>query len=152
MAAITKIEYKKTYNFNLTPFQVGSIPTEELVELFMDGRVASKFLEIHIPIWFPNFQFVDAKGYDFIDKVTGEKVDQKAFTRRGANYAPSGMIGVGRKVDLKEFVAHAENTTYCFTDITQFPKIKICFWAGAELLRMFGSNKIGYGQRSKLFP
>lgn len=151
-------DYKKTYEFRITPFSFGDLGEKDLLDLFMDGRVASKFLEKHIPIWFPTLKFVDETGYDFVDssakakKMKREHIDQKAFTKRGANYAPSGMIGVGRKVNLQEFQAHAAHTNYCFTDITKFPQVRICFWTGADLMEKFGSNKIGVSMKDKLFP
>lgn len=158
MTQYRDFEYNTTYTFRIHQFAFGDLKNNDLLDLFFDGRVSSKFLEKHIPLWFPTLSFVDKTGYDFIDssqkaKTEGrDKIDQKAFTKRGANYAPSGMIGVGRKVNLEAFSAHAENISYCFTDITKFPEVRVCFWTGKDLINKFGHNKINHSQRDKLFP
>jgi hypothetical protein len=65
-----KVEFNKIYEFDLAgKVQFGNLPESEVYELFRDGRVASKFLEHHIPKWFPELKFVDQDGYDHIDHL-----------------------------------------------------------------------------------
>ena len=77
------IEYNRTYEFDLTgKVSFGSLPIELLHTLFTDGRVASKFLEHHLPIWFPELEFVDAQGYDHVRTRDGRRFDLKGFFLR----------------------------------------------------------------------
>jgi hypothetical protein len=155
-----KIEYRKTYEFTINDVKFGPLPKNTLDELFSDGRTASFFMERCLVIWFPKLKFASSKGYDFINESEKEGsnkryIDQKGFTKRGGNFAPSTMIGAGRQVDEAAFQAHAKHTSYVFTDITSFVpgrKIYVCFWTGEDLIRTFGSNKIRASLRDKLFP
>ena len=148
-----KIDYDTIYHFDLTGrVQFGDMPTDKLNELFQDGRVASKFLENYIPIWFPELKFVDADGYDHVDIETGErKWDLKGFTKGGASYVPSNMIGAGRTVDLQEAHNHANTIDYIFSDVVDFPRVKIRFKSGKQLVEEFPKGKIDFKHRDKLF-
>ena len=65
-------QYNTTYEFDFTgKIQFGDMPVEQLQKLFQDGRVASKFLEHTIPTWFPDLEFVDAKGQVFALRWSG---------------------------------------------------------------------------------
>lgn len=147
------IDYNTIYEYDLTgKVQFGDMPTEKLHELFQDGRVASKFLENYIPIWFPELKFVDADGYDHVDVATGErKWDLKGFTKGGASYVPSSMLGAGRTINLQEAHEHANTIDYIFSDITQFPRIRIQFKLGTELVKNFPKGKIKPDQINELF-
>jgi hypothetical protein len=145
------INYDKTYTFDLTgKVSFGDLPTSLVNDMFKDGRVASKFLENHLPVWFPELEFVDQDGYDHISK-TGQKYDLKGFTKGGASYAPSAMIGAGRKIDVTEMHAHANTIDYVFSDITEFPQVRIKFMRGTDMVQQYPSGKIAYKQRLALF-
>jgi len=147
-----QVELNKTYEYDLTgKVQFGDMPVELLHRLFTDGRVASKFLEHTLPTWFEDLEFVDAKGYDHVSKTTGRKYDLKGFTPRGACYAPSEMLGKGRKIIETDVHAHAQTIDYVFSDITEFPKVRIVFKSGADMVEQFPNTKIKYNERSKLF-
>jgi hypothetical protein len=147
-----EIELNKTYEFDLTgKVQFGDMPIELLYKLFTDGRVASKFLEHTLPAWFSDLEFVDAKGYDHVSRSTGRRYDLKGFTPRGACYAPSEMLGKGRKIIEADVHDHAQTIDYVFSDITEFPKVRIVFKSGKDLIEQFPSTKIKYNERSKLF-
>ena len=144
--------YEETYEFDLTgKVQFGDLSIDEVHELFRDGRVASKFIEKHVPLWFDKLVFVDKTGYDHIDSITDRKFDLKGFTKNGASYAPSTMLGAGRRIDKVKLHEHAISIDYIFSDITQFPKLKLRFVRGETLVETFPSGKIGSDQHSKIF-
>lgn len=146
-----KVEFDKIFPFDFTgQVQFGDLPLEEVYELYRDGRVSSKFLEHYIPIWFPELRYVDQKGYDHLDK-SDMKYDLKGFTKGGAGYAPSNMVGAGRKINLVEMHAHANAINYIFSDITEFPKIRVIFKRGQDLVRDYPNGKIKPKQRDTLF-
>ena len=146
-------EYNTIYKFDLTgQVSFGSLPAEQIYTLFRDGRVASKFLEHHIPVWFPKLKFVDADGYDHVHVDHAEiKLDLKGFTKGGASYVPSSMIGAGRSIDIVEAHLHANTIDYIFSDITCFPKVRIQFKRGTELVEKFPSGRIKPNQIDDLF-
>ena len=149
-----KIDYDTIYHFDLTDrVQFGEMPDATLYKIFQDGRIISKFLEHYIPIWFPEVKFVDARGHDHVDVATGlKKWDLKGFTiKSGARYMPSNMIGGGRTKNLQEAHAHAHTIDYIFSDVIDFPKIRIQFKTGTELVTRFPSGEIAVRQRDELF-
>lgn len=146
------IMYDKTFEFDLEgKVSFGDLPLELIHELFKDGRVASKFLENHLPIWFPELEFRDARGYDHVRIADGRRFDLKGFTARGACYAPSEMLGKGRNIVESAVHAHAQEIDYIFSDITEFPRVRIVFKRGTEMVQQFPSTKIKYNQRNQLF-
>jgi hypothetical protein len=148
-----KIDYDTIYCFDFTDqVMFGKLPKNTVYELFHDGRVASKFLENYIPIWFPELRFVDATGYDHVDVETGtRKWDLKGFTKGGASYVPSNMIGAGRSINLQEAHDHANTIDYIFSDIIDFPCVRIQFKSGQELVKEFPKGKIDVKYRDRLF-
>lgn len=147
------IDYDTIYCFDLSgKVSFGDLPQEAVYALFQDGRVASKFLEHHIPVWFPELVFVDQKGHDHVDRATGlRKWDLKGFTAGGASYVPSTMLGAGRKINIEEAHAHAKTIDYIFSDVTDFPRVRIQFKVGKELVEEFPKCKITKPNKNKLF-
>lgn len=140
------------YEFDLTgKVQFGDIPLPELYKMLQDGRVASKFLEHMVSIWFPDLELVDQKGYDHVSLTTGRKYDLKGFTNSGASYAPSKMIGAGRKIDEGKMHKHAHTIDYILSDITEFPKVRIVFKSGSELIETYPKGKIPVTDKQVLF-
>lgn len=129
-------EYNKTYEKTIDA-SFGDLPRETINAMFRDGRVASKFLENHLPIWFPELKFVDAKGYDHVNLKTGRKLDAKCFTKGGLTFAPSVMLGAGRKIDESAVHEHAETIDYIACDIVEFPKVRIRFVTGTYLIENY---------------
>jgi hypothetical protein len=147
-----KIEYNKSYVFDFTgKISFGDLSKELLNTMFRDGRVASKFLENHIPIWFPDLEYVDAHGYDHVHKESGRKFDNKNFTARGTNYAPSVMVGAGRKIDKAVLHEHANEIDYILTDISNFPTVNLTFIRGTELVEKYPNGQIPYKAKRSLF-
>lgn len=144
------IEYNKTYVFEVVA-SFGDLPTETINQMFQDGRVASKFLENHLPLWFPELKFVDAKGHDHVNTITGQKLDAKCFTKGGLTYAPSVMLGAGRKIIAEEVHKHADEIDYIACDIVNFPKIQIRFVKGRDLVRDYPKCKIAAKDRDVFF-
>jgi hypothetical protein len=146
------IIYDTTFEFDLTgKVSFGDLSTELIHKLFTDGRVASKFLEHHLPIWFPELEFRDAQGYDHVRIADGRRFDLKGFTPRGACYAPSEMLGKGRRIIESKVHAHAREIDYIFSDITEFPRVRIVFKRGTDMVEQFPNTKIKYNQREQLF-
>ena len=146
-----EIEFDETYDFDLRgKVQFGDLTEEEVYKEFQDGRLSSRLLEKQIPIWFPEITFVDQDGYDHIDK-NDVKYDLKGFTKGGAGYAPSNMIGAGRKINVVEMHAHARTINYIFSDITEFPKVRVVFKRGDDIVRDYPNGKVKPNQREKLF-
>ena len=143
-----QIELNKTYTYTCNA-TFGTLSQEKVNKLFTDGRRASGFLEIQLEEWFPNLTFEDGKGYDHVD-TDGVKYDAKCFTRGGAKFCPSGMLGMGRKVDEKELWEHAENMIYIFTDVVEFPKVQVRFVKGSDLTQ-YTKRSIPFKDRNVLF-
>ena len=69
--------------------QFGDIPLGVLCdEVFRDGRACARLLERHLTIWYPELEYVDGIGHDFVHKNTGNKLEAKSFTRNGLIVAP----------------------------------------------------------------
>lgn len=146
-----RVEFNKTFEFDFSgKVSFGDLTEKDLYELFKDGRVASRFLEHSVPEWFPELTFVDQTGYDHIDKQ-GVKFDLKGFTKLGSVYAPSNMIGAGRKINVTEMHSHAKTINYIFSDITEFPKVRLVFKKGRDVVTDYPSGKIKFKQRTVLF-
>jgi hypothetical protein len=147
-----KYTLNTVYEFDFTDkVQFGNMPVKLLYQLFKDGRVASKFLEHTLPTWFSDLEFVDEKGYDHVSKTTKRKFDLKGFTKSGASYAPSTMLGAGRKINEEKLHEHAETIDYIFSDITEFPKVRIVFKSGTDLVKKYPNGKIPVSEKKALF-
>lgn len=147
---MTQIEYNHTYEFEVNA-SFGSLPNETINEMFKDGRVASKFLENHLPLWFDDLEFVDAPGYDHVRKSNKRKLDAKCFTKGGLTYAPSNMLGGGRKIVNEVAHQHANEIDYIACDIIDFPRIKVRFVTGSDLVAKYPTCKIKPSQRDEFF-
>lgn len=145
-------ELNKTYHFNIPTenLRFGDLSGEECVELFRDGRVAAPFFERQIPKWFPALTFVDKKGYDHVD-LDGRCYDAKGFTNGGCKFMPSRMLGVGRTFDQEEAQGHAEELIYIIHEIIDFPKVRVIFKRGSDLVKDFPKCSIPKGKREVLF-
>ena len=142
------IELNKTYEF-ACPASFGTLSQEEVYKLFTDGRRASGFLEIQLEKWFPELTFEDGKGYDHVDRG-GLRYDAKCFTKGGAKFCPSGMLGMGRKVNEEELWEHANDMIYIFTDVVEFPKVMVRFVKGSDLTQ-YTKGSIPFKDRNVLF-
>jgi hypothetical protein len=144
------VTYDKTFTFKVTA-SFGGLSESLINKMFTDGRVASKFLEEHIPLWFPDLEFKDGRGYDHLHKINLRKFDQKCFTENGLIYAPSNMLGAGRKIVSEVAHQHANEIDYIACDIIDFPVIRIRFVKGADLVKKYPTFKIKRNQRDEFF-
>mgnify|MGYP006126949701 CR=1 FL=1 len=144
------IEYNKNYDFTLQA-TFGDLSTEKVEEILKDGRLASHFLERQLEVDFPELTFVNAKGYDFVTKDSDILYDQKCFTKGGLGFAPSRMVGAGRKIDFNEAHAHANTIDYIACDIVDFPKVCVRFVKGSDLVEKYPSCRVKFNQREELF-
>ena len=144
------IKYNHNYYFTF-PATFGDLPNEKIEEILKDGRLASHFLERQLEIDFPELTFVNAKGYDHIRKDSTTLYDQKCFTKGGLGFAPSRMVGAGRKIDFNEAHAHANTIDYIACDIVDFPKVCVRFVKGSDLVEKYPSCRVKFNQREELF-
>ena len=144
------IVYNKNYNFKINA-TFGDLPTSVLEEVLKDGRLASHFLERQLEVWFPELTFVNAKGYDHVRKGSDILYDQKCFTKGGLGFAPSKMLGAGRKINIEEAHAHANTIDYIACDITEFPKVVVRFVKGSNLVKKYPSCLVKVKQRAEFF-
>jgi len=132
-----EIEFDKVFEFDLTnKVMFGDLTKDELIEVYRDGRQSAPVMERQLVHWFPQLTYVNQKGYDHID-TDGNRYDHKSFTIGGLRFAPSTMIGAGRKIDVEVAKLHARETNYICCDITNFPKIKVIFKTGRDLMAKF---------------
>ena len=144
------IKFDHPYKFSISEFKFGDLERQTLIDLFSDGRVASKFLERHIPIWFSELTFVDGVGYDFVHN-DGSRYEAKCFTKSGLNYSASRYQGVGRTLNLEEHTTHASNTNYILCDVVSFPNLRIVFFEGKTLIGRYPKGLIAFPERHNLF-
>ena len=143
-----KLELNKTYHFEC-PASFGTLSQDKVNRLFTDGRRAAGFLEIQLEEWFPELTFVDAKGYDHVDSEDVQ-YDAKCFTKGGAKFCPSSMIGVGRTLDEDKLWEHANDMIYIFCDVVEFPKVRVILKRGTDLTQ-YPKGSIPFGDRDILF-
>ena len=77
--------------------------------------------------------------------------DQKCFTKGGLTFAPSKMLGAGRKIVFEEAHAHANTIDYIACDIIDFPKVRVRFCKGSDLVKKYPSCKVKHTQRDEFF-
>ena len=145
------IKYNNPYYFHISDVAFGTLSTSILCELFKDGRVISHFIEKQLEVWFKNLLFEDGKGYDHRCVETDVLYDAKCFTKSGANFSPSVMLGAGRKVNEEELHEHANVMNYIICDVYEFPKIRVVFKKGEDLIKDYPKGKIPFKDREKIF-
>ena len=147
-----KVKLNKTYEFDLTnTMSFGDIKQERLYEFFKDGRNASFMLEEQLIHWFPELTRVEGnKDHDHIGK-DGVKYDAKNFTKGGLNFMPSNQIGAGRKFDSVIAYEKANKLVYICCDIVEFPKVRVIFKDGKDLVKDFPNCKVSKTNREVLF-
>ena len=147
-----KLELDKTYEYDLTDtMSFGDIKQERLYEFFKDGRNASFMLEEQLTHWFPELTRVEGnKDHDHISE-NGDKYDAKNFTKHGLNFMPSNQIGAGRKFDSVVAYQKANKLVYICCDIVDFPKVKVIFKDGKDLVKSYPNCKVSKNKREMLF-
>ena len=131
-----QLELYTRYTFNFTnDVQFGDIPLDILYDIFKDGRITSELLSHTFVRRFDGLTYVDKQGYDFLHDVFG-MIEQKQVTKSGLKFAPSRMIGVGRKVTYDDVVDHIvdNDLQFLLADITSFPIVTSMLIPGLTLL------------------
>jgi hypothetical protein len=146
-----KIQMNKTYNFEIKNVAFGDIPPSRIPEFFKDGRVASFFLEEQLTHWFPTLTRIEGnKDHDHLD-AQGRKYDAKNFTKHGLKFMPSNQLGEGRVFNAEVAHAKAEQLRYILCDILDFPRVRVKFMEGTDLVQQYPSCSARPGQREVLF-
>lgn len=141
----------KVYEFEVENFEFGGLSREVCIEIFKDGRVASHFLERQLTLWFPTLTHIKGcKDHDHVD-VDGVKYDAKNFTKGGLTFSPSNQTGAGRK--FNEAIAHGKANKLIFIccDIVDFPRIRVKFAKGTDLVVSHPKCKIEKSEREEFF-
>lgn len=146
-----KVELNETFSFNVDDISFGSIPKEVIYELFTDGRHAAAFLEEQLTHWFPELTRIKGnKDHDHVDAV-GKKYDAKNFTKGGLKFMPSSQLGSGRKFNQTAAHSKANELIYICCDIIEFPKVRVRFVPGSELVKEYPKCKIPKSKREVFF-
>lgn len=135
------IEINREYIKTVSNYGFDSLPSDILHKLFTKGTVVSHFLEELLPFWFPELKFVNGAGYDHIHN-DGTLYEMKCFTRGGAKWAPSNMVGKGRKIDKEKMYDNARDKIYVFANVTEFPNIRLVFKSGINMITKHPSGSI----------
>ena len=78
-------------------------------------------------------------------------MEAKNFTKNGAKFMPSRMLGVGRKYIEEEAHKVINSNIYVITDINDMPDIHIRFVKGSELLKEYPKAIIPFKKREEFF-
>ena len=139
------------------------LDSETIKTIFLDGRAFSHFIEP----WLAKRQWYDkktgepfrlnhikgCKGHDFTVEHNGRTIfyDEKTFTQNGCKFMPSSMIGTGRKFNQEDFIEKVGKMNYIIVDNCQFPKIKIKWMTGKELIKSYPKGEISPSARSLFY-
>ena len=146
-----RVVHNKIYEFEIENLAFGDLSTESLHEAFKDGRVASHLLERQLAVWFPELTHV--KGCKFHDHkgTDGALYDAKNFTKNGLKFMPSNQRGAGRTFIVETAHEKAKKLIYIACDIVDFPRVRVKFADGIDLIEEYPTCKIPFGHREKLF-
>jgi hypothetical protein len=141
-----------TFTHMIQDVSFGGLPQEQVNEIFKDGRPFSHFIEHWLAANYPLIHVPGCKAYDHVDKVFQETFyDEKTFTKGGCKFVPSSMIGTGRKFDRVKFEAKTRKLIFSVVSNVAFPEIKVKFVKGTDLMEMYPSGKIPFGDHAKFF-
>tara|TARA_B100000287_G_scaffold390175_1_gene400809 strand:- start:127 stop:576 length:450 start_codon:yes stop_codon:yes gene_type:complete len=145
-----KYELNKIFKVTLKNISFDNIPTHKLIKLFKDGRHASHILELWIETNFEGIKKIDVKNHDFVNGKD-DYMEAKNFTKHGAKFMPSRMLGVGRKYIKEEADKVIKSNIYIITDINDMPTIRVKFVKGANLLKKYPKAIIPFKLRDEFF-
>ena len=146
------IIYDYTFIHMITNFSFGNLPESSVIDILKDGRAFSHFIEPWLAINYPLIHIKGCKKYDHTD-INDENVkyDQKTFTKGGCKFMPSNMIGEGRTFNKEIFEEKAKKLIYIIVSNVNFPKIKIKFVKGIELIVQYPMGVIPLKDFVKFF-
>lgn len=141
-----------TFTHTLTNIGFDDLPEDLLKKIFKDGRVFSHLIEPWLGIKYPITHIPGCKGYDFTDHTYPKtRYDEKTFTDNGCKFYPSNMIGTQRKFDSEVFTKGAKKLIYCIVSNINFPRIKIKFMRGIDLIKIYPAGVIPLNDHVKFF-
>lgn len=125
---------------------------EEMVELFSNGSVFGKMVEVFVKNKFSSLKKPDQEQltWDLEGLALGEKIEVRCWTKNGCNLIPSNMIGKGRKYDDLLFKKKLEHITgYIIVDIRELQSATIpLYWVEANIVyRIFGQKLSALGKK-----
>ena len=148
----SSVELNTTFTHDIENFGFGDLSREETIEIYKDGRVFSHFIEKWIANHYPLTHVGGCKKYDFVDNnYPDTKYDEKTFTNGGCNFCPSNMLGQGRKFDDAIFREKTTGMIFAIVSNIKFPRIKIKFMRGTNLIKMYPKGHIPLKDHDKFF-
>jgi hypothetical protein len=149
--AIMNITLNKTYNFTIQNFSFGNLSKDEMIDVLVDGRFNSPFMERQLTKWFPQLKHITGnKDHDHVDGE-GNLYDAKNFTKNGLKFKPSNQLGQGRSFNKEVAHEKANKLIYICCDIIDFPKVKVKFIDGGDLVKRYPLCEVPKSHRTVLF-
>ena len=147
------VELNKTFIHDISDVSFGNLPKEMIFEIFKDGRPFSHFIERWLPEQnYPLVHISGCKDHDFTDlNYPVTRYDEKTFTKGGCRFCPSNMIGQGRKFDEEKFREKTVKLIFCIVSNVAFPRIKVRFVRGSELIKLYPRGEIPLKDHVKFF-
>ena len=137
------VELNKTFEHEIVNISFGNLSREACIAILKDGRPFSHFIEVWLAENYPLVHVKGCKKHDFTDSNYPTILyDEKTFTSKGCSFCPSNMLGQGRKFDKEEFEEKSKKLIFCIVSNIDFPKIKIKFVRGSDLIKLYPKGKI----------
>lgn len=146
------VQLNKTFTHIIKDYSFGNLSKKTMCELYKDGRAFSYFIEPWLAKHYPLIHVKKNKDHDFIDKNNPNILyDEKTFTHNGCKFCPSNMIGQGRIIDKKIFKKKTKKLIFCIVSNIEFPKIKLKFVRGKDLLSKYPNINIPISKMNEFF-
>ena len=146
------VELNKTFTHIIENVSFGELPMQVVNEILKDGRPFSHFIEHWLASNYPLKWVGGCQPHDFVDINNEEiKYDEKTFTKGGCRFCPSNMLGQGRVFNQKIFEEKTNKLIFCIVSNVDFPKIKIKFIKGTDLIKIYPKGIINLKHHDKFF-
>lgn len=150
-----EIYLNKVYSFSIKSTIFNAEYEEEIFEGWRNNaKYATEYGEIIITKVFPKLIRRPANdSYDFDYKIKNDsiRVEMKCFGKNGCKILPSNQLGVGRKKDQEEFEYRIKKSIYLICDITNTPKLRVIFYKGEDLYKLYPSGTIKSKDKASIF-
>ena len=144
------LKENQVYDFTLQNISFGNLSLDKLYKIYKDGRAFSHLIEPWIECNCPILQHIEGcKDHDFVNRLDNTiKYEAKTWTSNsGLNFQPSNMIGKGRRIDTNKFHDKCNQLIYIIISNINFPRIKIKFIKGNELLKIYPKGSSGKSKK-----
>jgi len=146
------VKLNTTFEHTIDKYTFGNLPDNVCKEIWKDGRPFSHFIEGWISKNYPLTHVKGCKKYDFTDNNHPNILyDEKTFTKSGCKFCPSNMLGQGRKFNKELFDEKSKKLIFCIVSNINFPRIKIRFVKGSDLILRYPTGKISSKDFIKFF-